>query len=378
VRWIRTEGDLRDLAERLRAAGEIALDTEGDSLHHYPARLALVQLAATVGPVALVDPLALRDLSPLGPVFADRGVVTVLHAGSNDLAELKARHGFAFASIFDTSIAARFLGVRALGLDAVLGTYLGVELPPSRQRDDWSRRPLTAEQETYAVADVVHLFGLKARLTDELRRIGRLAWVEEECRALAEQPTPERAADPHGYLSIRGARDLPPRGRTILRALHELRDQLARAADRPPFKILSDEILRAIAVAAPEDMAMLARIPGCTARVIARWGVPVLAAVAQARTMPDVALPVAERKIRPSASAAASRRAESLKRWRSAAAERVGLDPGVLLPNRLIGAIGDVGPRDVDTLGRIDGLRRWRLEAFGAEIVAALGSDAQP
>jgi ribonuclease D len=131
-------------------------------------------------------------------------------------------------------------------------------------------------------------------------------------------------------------------------------------------------------VVAPEDMAMLVRIPGCTARVIARWGVPVLAAVAQARTMPDVALPVAERKIRPSASAAASRRAESLKRWRSAAAERVGLDPGVLLPNRLIGAIGDVGPRDVDTLGRIDGLRRWRLEAFGAEIVAALGSDAQP
>jgi ribonuclease D len=337
-----------------------------------------VQLAAALEPVALVDPLALRDLSALGTVFADREVVTVLHAGSNDLAELKSRYGFAFASIFDTSIAARFLGVRALGLDAVLGTYLGVELPPSRQRDDWSRRPLTAEQEAYAAADVVHLFGLKARLTDELTRIGRLAWVEEECRALAEQPTPERAPDPNGYLSIRGARDLPPRNRTILRALHELRERLARAADRPPFKILSDEILRAIAAATPEDLATLARVPGCTPRVIARWGAPVLAAVAHARTMPDVALPLPERKHRPSASAAASRRAEALKRWRSAAAERVGLDPGVLLPNRLIGVISDVGPPDFDALGRIEGLRRWRLVAFGAEILAALGADSRP
>jgi ribonuclease D len=123
--------------------GEVALDTEGDSLHHYPERLSLIQLAVASGDVWLVDPLALGDLGPLASVFTTPSVVTVLHAGDNDLVQLK-RRGFGFAALFDTSIAARFLGAKALGLDVLLETYLGVALPPSRQRDDRSRRRLSS------------------------------------------------------------------------------------------------------------------------------------------------------------------------------------------------------------------------------------------
>ena len=101
-------------------AGEVALDTEGDSLHHYPERLSLLQLASSAGEIWLVDPLVLDDLSPLAPVFAEPGIVTVLHAGDNDLAHLKRRHGFRFAALFDTYVAARFLGEPALGLDVLL------------------------------------------------------------------------------------------------------------------------------------------------------------------------------------------------------------------------------------------------------------------
>src|SRR5262245_65900901 len=110
----------------------------------------------------LVDPLALGDLSPLASVFAARSVTTVLYAGDNDLVQLK-RRGIGFAAIFDTSIAARFLGAKALGLDVLLETYLGVELPPSKQRDDWSRRPLSEAQRRYAAAAVVALFELPPR-----------------------------------------------------------------------------------------------------------------------------------------------------------------------------------------------------------------------
>ena len=304
-------------------------------------------------------------------MFAAPAVVTVLHAGDNDLVQLK-RRGFGFASLFDTSIAARFLGAKALGLDALLETYLGVELPPSRQRDDWSRRPLSEAQRRYAEADVLHLFALRRRLTEELERVGRLAWVEEECVALAAQAVAERVADPNAFARLKGARDLPLRNLAILRELHELREQLARATDRPPFKILGEETLVRLAQAPPADASALTPIPGCTPKVIARWGDAILAAVAHAQALPEEALPTLERPPRFRTPAIVSQRIEALRQWRTEAAPRFGLEPGLLLPNRLITTVAVAAPRDPGALASLDGVRRWRAETFGAEIVAAL------
>ena len=249
VHWARDAASLALIAHELSAGAEVALDTEGDSLHHYPERLALIQLALPDGTVWLVDPIALTDLAPLAPIFADPARTLLLHAGDNDLIHLKRRYGLTFGSVFDSAIAGRFLGLRALGLDVLLETYLGVGLPPSRQKDDWSKRPLSAAQLAYAAADVLHLFALKARLVDELARAGRLTWVEEECAALAAQPAPERLVDPVPWAGVKGARDLPPHGMAVLRELWALREELALAADRPPFKILNEETLLRIAQA---------------------------------------------------------------------------------------------------------------------------------
>lgn len=334
-----------------------------------------MQIAVPTGEAWLVDPLALADLAPLGPVFADPRVVVVLHAGDNDLAQLKRRYGFRFAAVFDTSIAARFLGAPALGLDALLERYLGVGLPPSRQRDDWSVRPLSPAQETYAVADVAHLFALRERLTDELRRVDRLAWVEEECDALAAIPAVEREPDPEAYRSLKGARELPPRGLAVLRELHATREQLARRHDRPPFKIVSDEVLVRLAQAPPVDVAELGRVAGVTPRLAGRWGPALLAASARALALPEAALPgLPERRPRSRVPAVVIRRAEALRQWRTAAVPRVGLEAGVLLPNRLIGALAAAGPATVEALATIEGIRRWRVEAFGADLVAAMAS----
>jgi len=300
-------------------------------------------------------------------------VITVLHAGDNDLVQLK-RRGFAFAGLFDTSIAARFLGAKALGLDVLLTTYLGVELPPSRQRDDWSRRPLSEAQRRYAESDVLHLFALKARLTEELERAGRLAWVQEECAALAAQPAFERVVDPNAFAQLKGARDLPLRHLAILRELYNLRERFARSMDRPPFKILAEETLVRLAQTPPDDLAALASIPGCTPKVIARWGEAVLAAVARGRAAPEEALPVLERSPRLRIPGSAARRIEALRQWRTEAAPRFGLEPGLLLPNRLITTIALAAPRDAATLASLDGVRRWRVETFGAEIIAALAA----
>lgn len=305
-------------------------------------------------------------------MFGGAGRLVVLHAGDNDLAHLKRRHGLAFASVFDTSIAARFLGARALGLDALLAERLGVTLPPSRQKDDWSARPLSPAQEAYAVADVRHLPALRASLTEDLRRAGRLAWVEEECAALAALPVAERVVDPEAYARLKGARDLSLRDLAVLRELYELRERLARAADRPLFRILADEILVRLAAASPADAAGLAGIPGCTLRVIGRWGQAILESVARARALGDAELPRLTRPPRPGVPGPVRQRSEGLRRWRADAAVRVGLPPGLLLPNRLIGAIAHAGPRDRDELARVEGVRRWRVESFGPEILAAL------
>lgn len=328
-----------------------------------------MQVADVAGDTWLVDPLALADLSPLGRVVADAGVCSVFHAGSNDLVHFKRRHAFTFSRIFDTSIAARFLGMPNLGLDAVLSLKLGVELPPSRQKDDWSARPLSEAQERYAAADVLYLIPLALRLRDELRLVGRLAWAEEECAALAEQPAPERVEDPDAYARLKGARTLAPKSLGALRELYELRERLALGADRPPFKILGDATLVQLAAGLPADRAALATVPGCTPRVIDRWGERILAALARAPETVPAIVPAGPRGRRPSAAVRA--RIEALRRWRTGAVERFRLEPGLVLPNRLIGAIAEAAPRDLGELEAVDGVRRWRVEAFGVEVVAA-------
>jgi len=216
-RWIKTPEEIAALAAALEGAATLAIDTEADSLHHYPGKLCLVQVASDRGQAHLIDPLALPSLLALGPLCADPATVKVLHAAENDLAYLKRLYGFSFVSLFDTALAARFLGVAALSLDGLLAQFLELIPVKSRQKDDWSRRPLTAEQEAYALNDVLHLADLRARLIDELVAKGRLEWVEEECAALAASSLPERVIDPDAYLKLKGAKDLDQRGWGVLR-----------------------------------------------------------------------------------------------------------------------------------------------------------------
>jgi ribonuclease D len=368
---VATASGLEDVARRLTATPAVSLDTEGDSLHHYPPRLALLQIGVASGEAWLVDTLALDNLSPLAPIFADPSTVIVVHAGDNDLAHLKRRHGLRFAGLFDTSIAARFLGGRALGLDVLIAEHLGAELPPSRQKDDWSTRPLSPEQERYAAADVQHLIALRSELVAALERVGRLAWVTEECEALAADPALEAPPDPEAYAGLKGARELPARSLAALRELYQTRESLAIETRRPPFKILSNESLVAVAVLLPRDAAALATVPGFTPRAIQRWGDSVLGAVTRALDLPEAELPVLTRPRRPVVDGAMRRRIESLRAWRTPAATRFGLDPGVLLPKRPTGEIARAAPRDRGELARVEGLRNWRVEVLGDEILAA-------
>jgi len=370
--WIRTPEALEMLARELEGAGALAIDTEADSLHHYPGKLCLVQMADARGRGHLVDPLALRDLSPLGPALADPGTLKVLHAADNDLAYLKRLYGVTVTSLFDTAVAARFLGAPALGLEGLLTQYLGVTAVKSRQKDDWSRRPLTAEQEAYALDDVLHLIPLRERLLEALHAIGRAQWVEEECAGLAALVVPEKPVDADAYMKIKGARELDARGLGVLRELYAAREALALRLDRPPFMIVGNESLVVLAARRPLDAEGILAVPGCTPPVVRRAGPAMLEAIARGLALPDAGLPAYRPIPRPHVPAAQRRRGEALREWRTKASKEIGLEPGVLFPQRLIDRLAAAPPADLAALRQVEGVRDWRVGLFGADLLKAL------
>ncbi len=365
--WIRTPEALTQLAESLAGSRAIALDSESDSLFHHVEKVCLVQIATEDGVCHLVDTLVVRDLSPLAPIMADPGILKVLHGADYDVTTLKRDFAFGFASLFDTMIAARLLGRAELGLAAVARDQLGVALSKDNQKDDWSRRPLTPQQEAYAAADVAHLVALQRRLADQLEALGRLAWLREECDAVAALAPAARRHDPEAYLSIKGAKRLPPRALAALRELVAWRERRARETDLPPFKILGNDVLLRLAEL-PKDASDLGSL---SPRLRSRES-EIREALARAHALDEGQLPVVPRSVRPILPDRTLRRIARLKAWRTVKAAELKLDPSVVLPQRLIDKLADAGPCDGDGLDAIEGLRRWRVQAFGREILAAL------
>lgn len=370
--WVRTPEELGVLADRLRGAQAVGLDTESDSLHSFPEKVCLVQVSEESGAVSLVDPLALGDLSPLAPICADPSIVKIFHGASYDLASMKRSFGFGFASLFDTMIAAQFLGLPELGLASLLEQFFRILPGPSRQKDDWAERPLNPEQEFYAAEDVRHLIPLREQLLQELRRRGRETWVDEECQALAAMPAAQRIFDPEDYIRLKGARRLDGRGLAVLRELYVAREAWAHEAGRPPFKVLGNESLIRLAGERPPARGSLRKIPGCSTKVVQRYADSILTAIARGTAIPEAELPRYAQARKPRVPPAVQRRIEALTRWRAEAAERLGLDHGLLLPRRLVERLAEEAPGSVEALCRIEAFRRWRAEAFGQEILAVL------
>src|SRR2546422_10105353 len=184
--WVDDDRDLDRAAQRLTRAPALAVDSEAYSFYHYHHKCCLIQISDGET-VYLVDPLALRRLEPLGEVLGAQRIVKVLHAAEQDVLYLRRDFGFHLEPLFDTMIASQLLGKTGIGLASLLLAYFGVKLDKGSQRDDWSRRPLTEGQKTYAAEDVRHLIRLSRILKEELQTVARLAWAEEEFALVARR-----------------------------------------------------------------------------------------------------------------------------------------------------------------------------------------------
>ena len=373
------EAGLARVAEDVAAHPRTALDTESNGFHAYSEQVCLVQIATPSTDYAL-DVLAV-GLGPLVPLLADPSREVVLHAAEYDVLCLKREWGLTLGRIFDTHAAAKVLGIERVGLGNLLHEELGVLLTEDEQRSDWGRRPLSAEQLSYAFADVQHLLSLRDRLGARLAERGLLSEAEAEfARLVAKEPRP-RPFDPDGWQKMKIARTLDGRGRGVLREMYLLRDRRAREANRPPFKVLSDLLLAEVARRQPRTEEEVLRIPGAQSAVLRRLAPQILEAVRAGQAGAPPPRPRPERgppwRRGGSPDPEVEERYEKLRAWRKARAEARKVEVQVIAPNAVLMAIAKSAPRTLEELGKVEGMDPFRIQQYGEEILSALQSGAQ-
>jgi len=366
--------ELKALAKHLLQEEVVAFDTEADSFYHYFDKVCLVQIA-TRKKCWLVDPLGIDGsevLAALAPVFASPKVRVLFHAAEYDIYVLKRDCGFEFTNLFDTMVCAQLLGYPAIGLAALVERHFGVVLPKDEQRSDWSRRPLTDKQLSYAASDVLYLIKLSEKLEKELRKAGRLDWAIDDFETLCGRRWPDREFDKLGYLKIKGARSMNPVELGVLSELFLLRDQRAREIDRPPFKVLGNRTLLEISRAQAADLDTLAEIKGVTDLILKRMGKDLVAAVKKGLRKPHGPIPKAETTVRRRMDKRTEKRLAALKTWRGPRAEALKLDPGVLCPNAALESIAWANPENAQDMKALSELKSWFVREFASEIIGVL------
>jgi ribonuclease D len=267
---------LEALAGALAGERVIALDTESNSFHVYRERVCLIQVSTSAGDW-IVDPLAV-DPAPLGPYLAATPVL-VLHGADYDVRCLKREYGFALPHLFDTMAAARRLGMRELGLSALVQRYFGVRLEKTFQRSDWGRRPLTPEQVSYAALDTHYLLRLHDVLARDLEERGMTAVAHQEFEKIAAVEPRPKIFDREGWRRLKGARDLDPERQVVLARIWVAREERAKELDRPPFKVMAEDAMLEVVRRRPQGDEALLRVPGVTPMVLRRMGAALAAAL---------------------------------------------------------------------------------------------------
>lgn len=257
-RWIRTTEELAEYVARLLAGDRYALDTEFHRERTYFPKLALVQIAGA-DEIVLIDPLTC-DLSPLKDLF-DSEVLAVLHAAQQDLDVLTHAVGAVPRRLYDTQLAAGFLGYSTPSLVSLLQAELKVTAAKGDRLTDWLRRPLTDDQCSYAASDVAYLLQLHDTLEQQLAQAGRAEWAAAACIELLAKPVsgtePEMA-----WTRLKDVRVLKPKARGVARAIAAWRERRAMTIDSPVRQVLPDLAILGISQRQPRTLAELGQARG--------------------------------------------------------------------------------------------------------------------
>lgn len=356
---ITTTAALAAFCNELKGQPFIAVDTEFMRETTYWPKLCLIQVASP-DTEACIDPLAEGiDLAPLLDILRDPSILKVFHAARQDV-EIFNNLNAMPTPLFDTQVAGMAAGFgEQIAYDALVRQMLKIELDKSSRFTDWARRPLSDAQLTYAVADVTHLATLFPILRDRLEKAGRLAWVEEEMKALNDPAAYD--VDPEKAWRRLRPRKTAAKYLAVFKAVAAWRERTAQTRDQPRGRILKDEAIDELATQAPtslEGLNTLRSVPKGFGG--SKFGPDLLAAIKAALADPEGYAPVLE-KAGPPPPASAGAVVELLKVLLKARAEEAGV------ASKLIATVSDLEKIAADDEANTPALNGWRREAFGSD-----------
>ena len=299
--YIAKPDELAQWCEQAHTSKILAVDTEFLRERTFYPKLCLVQLA-TADATALVDPLALsrEEMAPLAELLVSDSITKVFHSCGQDLEVLDHALGVIPTPVFDTQVASEFLGFRMqVGYGALVEAYTDVHLRKAESLSDWSRRPLTSEQLSYAEEDVLYLPGIYDTMVTQLIEKDRLGWLAPEMEALTDPARLHR--DPKdAYRHLKRSSNLTRHQLAVAREVAAWREEAAAKRDIPRKWCISDETVSEISRRSPKTIDQLRRIRG-TEQISDRDCRAILAAVARGLECPTENLPETKRHARPSA-----------------------------------------------------------------------------
>jgi ribonuclease D len=352
---------------RYGSAGLLALDTEGDGMFRYRTQLCSVQLCAERA-ICVIDTLRVPAAPLLSGVLGPDGPQKIIHDASFD-ARILFAHGVLLANVFDTAVAARFLGFPSTGLSSLLLKLFGVNLPKHQQQADWGKRPIDAEAMRYLQDDVRYLPALFERLLDEVRAHDIEPVVRVECAyLLGEAQRAERVEA--AWMRVKGSALRPPHERARLYELAEAREQLARERDLPPARLLPSELLLRVAQDDAREPMTLRRLLGNKADLA-----PALEqALARAHGVADAPRDQVEAMLPEPPSPAELTRKKRRKAWlsefRAREAAARGVDAQVVLPGHCLSDIIDLETIEEEALRAVPGFGECRFARYGRALLA--------
>ncbi len=354
---------LRELVARARSYPVVGLDTEFMRERTYFAKLCLVQLG-TAEFSAIIDPIAVGDLSALCDLLADPNVVKVFHAGSQDLEIFYRECQVVTAPLFDTQVAATLAGFpQQVGYGALVADVLGTRLDKGDSFTDWARRPLTDTQVDYALNDVRYLPGLYDELTRRLNEGGRMAWLDRDFRRM-EDPATYAIVPEEQWRRVKRVSVLNKRQLAVAREVAAWRENEAMRRDQPKRWVLSDESIIEIARRTPTTPEELLGIRGVSEKVGKQAASKLVDAVAVGMSVAEEDLPVLQKRRRPAGDV------DAAVDLMVAVVRRRAKEHGVAMP--LLASRDDLerlaaGEREGCPL-----LEGWRASMVGTELVALL------
>lgn len=362
MRYVDSAESLEQALQIIQKSSWAAVDTEADSLHHYLEKLCLVQVSVP-GEDFVIDPFGSADIKPL--IAALEKKFLIFHGADFDLRMLHRYAGFKAEKMFDTMIAAQYLGYDKQGLADLALKHCQVALSKSAQKADWSQRPLDERMLAYAANDTHFLKHIQEVMEEELSALGRLEWHRQACDRLARAIP---LAKEHRVLSedrwvIKGANKLRGAQVTILKELWTWRDGEARKFDRPSFKVLTnDMLLELVEWASAADTPDVALWPRCPRNIKRDHRDQVNRVIVDARVMPQQLFPERKPSYRRKPPQNFKELLGVLKQTREEIAKELNIHPSIVATNNILETVIVEPPQSKEEMGKVEGVLPWQAE----------------